>query len=72
MLIYGQKTPPFYDLSKITLPVHLYVGKYDKMADMDDATKLFSQLKNSVGKVICNLMLDDENLLIWACNIYLG
>ena len=33
LINYGQKTPPFYDLSKITLPVHLYVGKYDRLAD---------------------------------------
>jgi len=34
--IYGQKSPPLYDLSKIKIPVHLYVGKYDKLADVED------------------------------------
>ena len=34
MKVYGQKKPPLYDLSKITFPVHLYVGKYDKLADV--------------------------------------
>jgi hypothetical protein len=31
--IYGQKDAPHYDLSLITTPVHLYVGKYDRLAD---------------------------------------
>ena len=34
MIHYGQKTPPFYNLSKIAFPVHLHVGKYDKLADV--------------------------------------
>ena len=51
MKVYGKKTPPFYDLKKITFPVHLYVGKYDKLADPEDAQQLFNQLTNSVGKV---------------------
>lgn len=40
--IYGQKRPPFYDLSKITFPVHLYMGKYDRLADETDVEKLFN------------------------------
>ena len=55
MKVYGQKTPPFYNLSKITFPVHLYVGKYDKLADPEDAQQLFNELTNSVGKVTLNL-----------------
>ena len=31
---YGQKTPPQYNLENITFPVHMYVGKYDKLADV--------------------------------------
>jgi hypothetical protein len=49
--VYGQKTPPFYNLSQITFPVHLYVGKYDKLADVEDSTRLFNELKNSQNKV---------------------
>lgn len=41
-VIYGQKTPPFYDLAKITFPVHLYVGKYDRLADIQDVNQLFN------------------------------
>ena len=41
MVIYGQKKPPLYSLSNIKFPVHLYVGKYDRLADTDDAKHLF-------------------------------
>ena len=47
MKVYGQKKPPLYDLSKITTPVHLYVGKYDNLADVEDANRLFKELTNS-------------------------
>jgi pimeloyl-ACP methyl ester carboxylesterase len=50
--VYGQKTPPIYNLSKITVPVHLYVGKYDKLADVEDSTRLFNELTNSPNKVL--------------------
>jgi hypothetical protein len=53
--VYGQKTPPLYNLSKITFPVHLYVGKYDRLADPEDSQQLFSSLINSSGKVNINL-----------------
>ena len=52
MIVYGQKTAPAYDLSKISIPVHLYVGKYDKLADVQDAKILFDKLNNSPNKVI--------------------
>ena len=54
--MYGQKTPPHYDLSKITFPVHLYVGKYDKLGDVPDVKHLDSELVNSVGKVTLSLI----------------
>ena len=47
MIVYGASKPPRYDLSKITIPVHLYVGKYDKLADVQDAKDLFSALTSS-------------------------
>lgn len=50
-VIYGQKTAPLYDLSKITFPAHLYVGKYDRLADLTDVDRLFKELVNSKGKV---------------------
>lgn len=49
--VYGQKTPPVYNLSKIDFPVHLHVGNYDKLADVKDSTRLFNELTNSPNKV---------------------
>ena len=50
-VIYGQKRPPLYDLSKITLPVHIYAGRYDSLASVKDSARLFKELTNSVNKV---------------------
>lgn len=52
MKIYGQATAPVYNLTNIRFPVHLYVGKYDKLADVKDSATLYEQLSNSVGKVL--------------------
>lgn len=52
MAVYGQKAPPSYDLSKINIPVHLYVGKYDKLADVEDSKILFERLSNSPDKTM--------------------
>lgn len=38
--VYGQKTAPVYKLENIKFPVHLYVGKYDKLADETDCDRL--------------------------------
>ena len=35
--IYGTDKPPVYDLKSITFPIHLFVGKYDRLADLKDA-----------------------------------
>ncbi len=42
LLVYGQTVPPLYNLSKITIPVHMYVGNYDKLGDVDDAQRLYN------------------------------
>ena len=36
MDVYGQKTPPEIDLTKISIPVALYVGEDDQIADKRD------------------------------------
>ena len=33
---YGQSTPPEFDLTKITLPVGLFIGRNDFIADVQD------------------------------------
>jgi len=44
---YNQSSPPIFNLSNITFPVHLFVGEYDKLADMADATQLKNDLTGS-------------------------
>lgn len=38
---YGTKTPPNYNLTKIIEPVHLFVGDYDRLADLTDTKRLY-------------------------------
>lgn len=44
--MYGQYTPPAYNLTKITAPVTIYYSKDDDTATMQNAIKLRSQLPN--------------------------
>jgi len=44
---YGQKTPPAYDLSKVTVPTALYAGTEDDLADLTDVQTLIDQLPDS-------------------------
>jgi len=44
---YGQASPPLYDLSNIELPVHLFVGGADALADPADAQILKTELTSS-------------------------
>lgn len=48
MEVYGNKVPPVYNLSKIDFPVHLFVGEYDRLADVQDAERLFKELGSKV------------------------
>jgi len=49
---YGQKTPPVYDLGKITVPVYLHAGSYDELADPEDVERLNSELTGSPKVVL--------------------
>lgn len=44
--VYGRDTPPPYNLTKITAPVHLYFSKNDDTAIIENAFKLGNQLPN--------------------------
>lgn len=44
MKIYGTKEPPVYNLSNINFPTHLFVGQYDRLADLTDAKRLYNEL----------------------------
>lgn len=43
---YGQDTPPPYNLTKITAPIHLYYSKYDDLVTIEGVIKLQSHLKS--------------------------
>jgi lysosomal acid lipase/cholesteryl ester hydrolase len=49
---YGTTTPPAYPLEKVRLPVHLFVGLLDKLADVQDSEQLFSELTGAQNKSI--------------------
>ena len=53
---YGTSEPPVYDISNIDFSVHLFVGKYDRLANLKDAQRLFEDLTKSPNKV--NLFLN--------------
>lgn len=44
--MYGRETPPAYNLTQVTAPVHLYFSKDDDTATMKNAIRLQSQLPN--------------------------
>lgn len=48
--LYGQETPPEYDISKITAPVALYWGANDWLAHTADVYRLAELLPNLVRK----------------------
>ena len=35
--LYGTKTPPLYNMSKVEYPVHLFVGNLDRLITLTDA-----------------------------------
>jgi len=49
MIIYHQLIPPPYNLSNIFIPVSLFVGNADKLADVEDALALKGNLTNSAS-----------------------
>lgn len=44
--VYGKDSPPSYNLTQITAPVHLYYSKGDVTATMENAITLQHQLPN--------------------------
>jgi pimeloyl-ACP methyl ester carboxylesterase len=44
---YNQSTPPVMNLGNIDIPVHLFTGYYDELADPTDVETLISQLTGS-------------------------
>lgn len=60
---YGQEKAPQYNLGNINFNnIHLFVGKYDKLATIQDVKKLYKDLINAKNKVIIIV----ELRLIWS------
>ncbi|KAJ8967155.1 hypothetical protein NQ317_000961 [Molorchus minor] len=47
---YNSSLPPIYDLTEITLPVHLFVGQEDVLATEKDTAKLYNKLNPPEGR----------------------
>ena len=43
---YKQKTPPYWDISNIKKPLHLYAGNSDLLADQIDVKRFWYNLPN--------------------------
>lgn len=48
LLYYGQSTPPIVPLENISVPIGLYVGTHDQIADVKDNNDLAQILKTVV------------------------
>jgi len=48
MAHYGTPTPPFWNLDRIRVPVRLFAGSSDRLADQTDVQKLWKSLDNQV------------------------
>jgi len=51
---YHRNEPPQYDLSKLTMPIAIYSGKYDYLGDPEDLKQLINELNPNiiVGKTV--------------------
>lgn len=63
MEIYGNATPPAFDLSKITVPTALFVGSKDLLGDPRDAAALAKALPNAT--VVYNKEFQDFSHITW-------
>ena len=52
---YGQKTPPRLNLSEIEEEVHLYVGKYDELADLEDFYDMVGKLNRTKNLTVTEI-----------------
>ena len=68
MFHYGQPTPPNYDISKINIPVYLFAGEYDKLADPVDVEYLKSQL-TGVPKLYYKSYEFGHCTFVWGKNV---
>lgn len=70
---YGTEKAPQYNLANVNFyNVHLFVGKYDKLATIQDVKRLYQDLTNAKNKVIFTANLDICGVGFWTCYFYLG
>ena len=65
---YGQPTPPAYNLTNIDIPVNLFIGMSDKLADPTDAKRLIDELKGSPD-VFYKFMDSGHGTFLWGKNM---
>lgn len=65
---YGTRTPPRYDLSRITTPVFLHFSSSDPLAHVNDVDRLFRELGRPVGKFRIPMATFSHMDFIWGIN----
>ncbi|CBY07317.1 unnamed protein product [Oikopleura dioica] len=68
LIAYNSETPPFYDWSKIDLPIHLFVGTSDWISTPEDVLLIRPYLKNSTLELIDDF---DHLDFIWGKTAHL-
>jgi gastric triacylglycerol lipase len=65
---YGQKTPPVLNLSNVDAEVHLYVGRFDELADLQDFEILIGKL-NGTKKISVTEIEGGHATFLWGKNM---
>ena len=65
MNMYGEASPPDYNLAMVTCPVLLYWGENDWLAHPKDVSSLAAQLPNLVASVRVR-MIQHTGILVWV------
>uniref|UniRef100_A0A1E1WS39 Lipase n=1 Tax=Pectinophora gossypiella TaxID=13191 RepID=A0A1E1WS39_PECGO len=65
---YKSKTPPEYDLSKVTMHVELFTGKNDKLSTVEDVQLLREKLPNNNYRLIDNKKMNHMDF-VWGRNM---
>ncbi|KAG7296058.1 hypothetical protein JYU34_021155 [Plutella xylostella] len=63
---YGSRSPPTYDLKKITTPVFLHYSLSDPLAHVRDVDRLWRELGRPVGKFMVNMQSFSHTDFMWA------
>lgn len=64
---YNQSTPPYYNLSQIDVPVHLFSGIYDELADPTDVAHLVASLTGA-PQITHNVYPYGHATFFWGVN----